>query len=205
MAVPRPLFIKPKALSILSEKKTLREQFAERRATAALAGDEAARRLALVFLGDGPEVRPNMVVAGYWPFRSEIDVRPLLDELRARGAVLALPVTSEVGGALVFREYQGGIPSARDAWDIPTPPETAPEIPPDIVIVPGLAFDGQGHRLGYGAGNYDRTLAGLRGVREIVAVGVGYEEQVAERLPVESHDAQLDWIITPRGVRRRPA
>ncbi len=189
----------------MNDKAALREKFTALRAAAALTGDEAARRLALAFLGEGPEVRPGMVVAGFWPIRTEIDVRPLLDALPSRGAVLALATTTAKARRLVFRQYMGGFPSARDVWDIPVPPEGAPELEPDIVLVPGLAFDAGGHRLGYGAGNYDRTLTALRASGQVIAVGVAYAEQVIERLPIEDHDAPLDWIITPEGVVRRPA
>lgn len=190
---------------MMSEKKSLRDKFSDIRAAASDDGDEAARRLARAFMAEGPEATSGTIVAGYWPIRTELDVRPLMDALPSRGVVLALPSATDKAGSLMFRQYQGGFPAARDAWDIPTPPDGATELTPDIVLVPGLAFDASGHRLGYGAGNYDRTLERLRGERQVIAVGVGFAEQVIEHLPVEAHDAPLDWIITPEGVVRRPA
>lgn len=189
---------------VVTDKAALRQSFAAAREDAAQSGDEAARRLALIFLGEGPEVRPGQVVAGYWPIRTEIDVRPLMDQLLARGITLALPSAKHRDGTLLFGSYEGGIPPARDVWGIPAPDMGADELVPDVVLVPGLGFDVAGHRLGYGAGNYDRALAGLRESGTVTAVGVGFDAQVVEKLPREDHDMVLDWVVTPGGVAKRP-
>jgi 5-formyltetrahydrofolate cyclo-ligase len=81
-------------------------------------------------------------------------------------------------------------------WDIPVPPETAPEVIPDVLLVPMLAFDRRGYRLGYGGGFYDRTLEKLRALKKVTAVGVAYHAQMADDVPVGPHDAPLDYVMT---------
>lgn len=88
------------------------------------------------------------------------------------------------------------------AWGIAEPLDDKPEVDPDVVLVPLLAFDARGHRLGYGGGFYDRTLNRLRKSKRIVAVGLAYDEQRVDEVPVESYDEKLDWVLTPSGPQK---
>jgi 5-formyltetrahydrofolate cyclo-ligase len=139
-------------------------------------------------------------VSGFYPYQAEINALPLLARLVSEGWQTALPVVMAKGAPLTFRAWAPGEPTGRGIWDIHVPLEAAPEIEPDILLVPMLAFDRRGYRLGYGGGFYDRTLAELRKLKPVVAIGVAYAEQEIAEVPVAGYDEPLDWILTERGV-----
>jgi 5-formyltetrahydrofolate cyclo-ligase len=125
-------------------------------AAAGAAAGPALAAIGLDFLGREPGV-----VSGFVPFADEIDVLPLMARLAGEGWRTALPVVVGRDKPLVFRAWAPGEPTSAGAWSIPVPPDSAPEVEPDVLLVPMLAFDGAGFRLGYGGGFYDRTLAAL--------------------------------------------
>jgi len=148
---------------------------------------------------------PGAIVAGYVPIRGEMDPMPLLEALAARGHALALPVTPppDADPILVFRLWNGN-PVTLEPGPFRTrqPPASAPTVVPDWLLVPLVGFDRSGARLGYGAGYYDRALAGSR----TTAVGLAFacQEVTGETapLPVEPHDIPLSAIATEREVIR---
>jgi 5-formyltetrahydrofolate cyclo-ligase len=160
-----------------------------------LAGETAAALFPLALLP------PGAVVAGYWPFRSEIDPRPLMRRLARLGAIPALPVTPAKGSdaPLSFRVWRPASPLARSAFGVHEPDAGADPVEPDLLLVPLLAFDDRGHRLGYGAGHYDRTLARLKTFKPIAAIGLAFAAQQVARLPDDPHDEVLDGVLTERG------
>ncbi|MFZ5674582.1 MAG: 5-formyltetrahydrofolate cyclo-ligase [Pseudomonadota bacterium] len=139
-------------------------------------------------------------LSGFYPYQAEINVLPLLARLVSEGWLTALPVVMAKGAPLTFRAWAPGEPTGRGIWDIHIPLETAPELQPDVLLVPMLAFDRRGYRLGYGGGFYDRTLAELRKLKPVTAIGVAYAEQEMTEVPVSDYDEPLDWILTERGV-----
>ncbi len=139
-------------------------------------------------------------LSGFYPYQAEINVLPLLARLASEGWQTALPVVMAKGAPLTFRAWAPGEPTGRGIWDIHIPLETAPELQPDVLLVPMLAFDRRGYRLGYGGGFYDRTLAELRKLKPVTAIGVAYAEQELAEVPVSEFDEPLDWILTERGV-----
>ena len=144
---------------------------------------------------------PGQVASAYWPYRTEIDSRPLMARLAAAGVRIALPVTPPKGSgeALSFRIWSEGDRLAPGHFPVHEPHPDAETVEPDLVLVPLLAFDPSGHRLGYGAGHYDRTLARLRALKRVTAVGLAFADQAVERLPAGPHDQRLDGILTERG------
>lgn len=142
------------------------------------------------------------VVAGYWPMRGEIDVLPLLGALSQRGQVTALPAVIGRKEPLVFRRWAPGEPLEEGLYGTRHPAASAAVVRPVCLLVPLLAFDRKGIRLGYGGGFYDRTLAALRAVGPVVAVGVAYAGQEVESLPAEPHDERLDWVVTEKEIIR---
>jgi 5-formyltetrahydrofolate cyclo-ligase len=130
--------------------------------------------------------------------RDEIDVRPLVGLVSSRSAICALPVMSGKADPLIFRRWRPGDELVDASFGVKEPLASAPPIAPDIVIVPLLGFDAAGNRLGYGGGYYDRTLASLRAAGRALAVGVGYDEQETDRIPVHAGDMPLDMILTDR-------
>jgi 5-formyltetrahydrofolate cyclo-ligase len=142
-------------------------------------------------------VVPGTIVSGFMPMKSEINPLPLMRRLADRGARLALPVVAGKGKPLIMRAFAFGDPLAAAVWGIREPQPDAPEVDPDILIVPLLAFDRAGHRVGYGAGYYDMTIAALRARKPIVAVGIAYAmQQLFAFVPNTPRDARLDLVLT---------
>jgi len=167
------------------------------------AGEEAARRLAdhgLDFLEPAPAY--NSVVSGFYAFGEELDAVPLMLRLMGGGHRLALPVMVGKGQPLIFRAWKPGDPMKEAAWGIKEPVDAAPEVSPDVLLVPLLAFDLSGYRVGYGGGFYDRTIAGLRAEKPIVTVGLALDELKVDRVPHDAFDQRLDWVLTPSGPIR---
>ncbi len=144
------------------------------------------------------DMPPAAAVSGFLPINGEIDVRPLLAALGARGHSVALPVVLARRQPLAFREWADGAPLEDGPFGTRHPGGDAATIAPDVLLVPLLAFDRSGGRLGYGGGYYDRTLAALRRTKPVLAVGVAYGEQEVPDVPCDSDDQPLDWVVTDR-------
>ena len=146
-----------------------------------------------------PLIPPRAVVGGFWPLEGEIDIRPLLHGLVAGGRDVLLPETPPRGQPLTFRRWQPStsLQSGRFGTQYPDGPEATP----DVLLVPLLAFDARCHRLGYGGGYYDRTIAGLPGIRTI---GCAFAAQQVDAVPVLPHDIPLDAVATEAGILFRP-
>ena len=145
-------------------------------------------------------IAPDTIVAGFMPMKSEINPLPLLRALTGAGARLALPVVAGPGKPLIMRAWAFGEPLMAGVWGIRQPEPAAPAVAPDILIVPLLAFDRAGHRVGYGAGYYDRTIAALRAVQPVLAIGLAFAAQEIAAVPATPHDAPLDLVLTEREV-----
>jgi 5-formyltetrahydrofolate cyclo-ligase len=148
---------------------------------------------------------PDQIIALYWPKGREFDTTPLIHELLKRGFTCALPVIQKDERALRFARWQEGQPLAEGPFKVmqPVADDSTLWVDPDIFVIPYLAFDRHGYRLGYGKGHYDATIQHYRQKKKIVTVGYGYGQQaVLFNLPVEPHDEKMDWIITPQRVMR---
>ena len=135
-----------------------------------------------------------------WPIKGEYDARHLIKTLRERGALTALPVVVAAKQPLVFRAWHPGVAMAAGPLDIPYP-ANSPEVVPETVLLPMNGWDNAGHRLGYGGGFFDRTLANFS--RKPAVIGVGYELARLETIHPQSWDVPVDWVVTERGVYRR--
>lgn len=193
-------------LSLAAQKAALRrivlarrDQFAENPAPAAAAAQTVAERVISESANPGnalANVLSAGVVAGYWPIRNELDPRPLMALLAARGVELALPVITASG--MVFRRWQPGqalVPVGHGTFG---PDAEQPVVDPAVLLVPLAAFDRRGNRLGYGKGNYDIAIARLSAAKKSpMTIGLAYDVQEIDALPHEPHDQPLDVIITP--------
>ena len=146
------------------------------------------------------DVQSGDKVAGYWPITNEADVKPLLATLHDHGCTCLLPVVIARDTALVFRQWQPGDVLTPSDLDIPEPGTDKATGQPEVLLVPLLAFDSQGNRLGYGGGFYDMTLTELRRESNITAIGIAYSRQEVDLIPNESFDQRLDWVITEAGA-----
>jgi 5-formyltetrahydrofolate cyclo-ligase len=145
-------------------------------------------------------VTPGTIVSGFMPLKSEINPVPLMRRLGEAGAQLALPAIAGRGRPLITRAYGFGDELARGQWGIREPKANAPEVTPDIVIVPLAAFDRSGHRIGYGAGYYDMTLRALRAKKTVTAIGIAFAAQEIANVPATPRDEPLDFVLTEREV-----
>ena len=181
------------------EKSALRGELLRRREAAQRASSGSRRSVVRPLLCAVRNTLADKTVAAYWPIK-KIDVRPVLNRLASCSAIAALPVMMGQMQPLSFRLWSptdtlSPLPSA-----FATDP-ASPEAVPDIVIVPLLGFDDAGNRIGYGY--YDRTLNSLRRGRDVEAVGVAYDEQEYEKIPVGAGDARLDMVLTDRRTTAR--
>jgi 5-formyltetrahydrofolate cyclo-ligase len=140
----------------------------------------------------------HQIISAFHSFGTEISTVELFGKLVRDGWTTALPVVVAKNTPLVFRQWAPGQPLVLGRWDIQVPPDTAAEVQPDVLLVPLLAFDREGYRLGYGGGFYDRTLAKLRSLKQVTAIGVAYAGQEVHSVLRDEHDQKLDWIITER-------
>ena len=163
---------------------------------------EAERRIAaeglLAALRRERPIGTPAVVSGFWPIREEIDIRPVMIDLFNEGCQLALPVVVGRGEPLLFRAWRPGDPLEAGVFGTLQPSARREVVEPEALLVPLLACDGEGWRLGYGGGFYDRTLALLRARRSVTAVGVGFDAQLVPEVPHGPGDQRLDWLLTDR-------
>lgn len=140
----------------------------------------------------------DLVISGYWPIKSELDLRPWMIRLAEKGARLALPVVETPKAPLVFRPWSPGAAMERGHWNIPVP-ATRETILPDIALAPLVGWDREGYRLGYGGGYFDRTLAAAK--RRPFAIGVGLQSAQLATIFPQPHDIRLDAIVTEAGLQ----
>jgi 5-formyltetrahydrofolate cyclo-ligase len=183
----------------VKSKGELRKEARVRRENLARAVPDFAQRIA-GFADDLP-IAAVAAVAGYFPKDSEADPRAMMRVLAERGHPLCLPAVV-AGGGLVFRAWCNGDPTASNAYGIEEPLADRPAVIPDVVFVPLLAFDSRGHRLGYGAGYYDRALETLSANRDLLVIGVAYAGQEIAFVPDAPHDHPLDMLVSEKGLRR---
>jgi 5-formyltetrahydrofolate cyclo-ligase len=171
----------------------------ERRRAAHLArGPAAAQALSANLLAELDLKGKN--IAGYWPLGDEIDCRPALEALANAGALVALPVVAGQGQVLIFRAWRPGDALEQGPFGTMHPNARSPVVCPQILLVPLIAFDLEGGRLGYGAGYYDRTIASFRAHGQVSAIGLAYDVQRVDAVPVDTHDQPLDGVITNSGA-----
>ena len=183
------------------KRKLRRDALARRDALDPLWRTEASLEMAEV-ANSVIRIEPGAIVSGFWPMRSEVDVRPLMFALRENGARLCLPAILDKT-TMVFRELIRGATLVDMGFGTAGPGEEAETLDPSIMLVPLAAFDARGHRIGYGAGYYDRAIELLtRNGHAPRLVGVAFDCQEVPEVPDEPHDVVIPEILTEGGLRR---
>jgi 5-formyltetrahydrofolate cyclo-ligase len=194
VAVPSALL-----MNVASEKKSLREAARSRRGALARACPDFAHRI--VAHADALQAFRGTMISGYIAMGNEADPAPLIARLRAQGCEISYPLVHR-GQPLTFRVPVEGEQWIKSAFGVLEPRPDWPLALPTLLLVPLLAFDKDGYRLGYGGGYYDRTLAHFRAEREIAAIGIAFAGQQMERVPRDARDEPLDGVVTEEGFRR---
>jgi 5-formyltetrahydrofolate cyclo-ligase len=186
-------------------KAELRQQAAIARKALVNADPEAPARLAAqsdIIMRMVQDERPAGVVAAYMPIRSELSPLRLVAALVAQGIVTAMPETPSPGHPLIFRRWAPGDDLVDGPYGTSQPSPAAPVMVPRVILAPMLAFDSACWRLGYGGGFYDRTLAGFRDAgQRVTAIGIAFDGQLVDKVPVGPFDMPLDAVLTPSGLR----
>ena len=181
----------------LTEKESLREVARESRRRARLQAPADAPTRAAKKFTEFIEVLPSCVVSGYWPIQGELDPLPLMQRLQEIGCMCALPVVVGPQKPLKFCSWRLGENLIGGPFGTKEPEPATPEVVPSILIVPLLAFDARGYRLGYGGGFYDRTLRMLRRRAQMcTAIGFAFSGQEVQEVPVTATDEPLDWVVS---------
>lgn len=185
-------------MTLDNAKRTLRSaMLAWRRGLDEEARRAAAQGLIATLRAEKPFEVPS-IVSGFWPIKDEIDIVPLMSELHAEGCTIALPVVQGRGQHLLFRVWQPGDELEAGVFGTLQPSARCETVEPDALLVPLLACDREGWRLGYGGGFYDRTIEELRKKRAVTAIGVGFDGQLVPEVPHGPDDQRLDWLLTDR-------
>jgi 5-formyltetrahydrofolate cyclo-ligase len=187
-------------MNLAQQKEILRREARTRRAGLKAAAPDAARAIAKNFISS-LTLYSNVVIAGYVAAHDEIDPAELIKALRWRGAVIALPRVTAKGEPLAFHRWDQKAAPVKGAYGLFEAAPDWPLIAPDVVLVPLLAFDAEGYRLGYGGGYYDRSLRTLREKGSVLAVGIAYDGQKIAHVPHNAMDEQLDWIVTEKSAQ----
>ena len=186
-------------------KADLRKQAAPRRTALMESDPDAPARLAAqasIIINIAQREATAGIVAAYMPILSELSPLPLVLALVAQGIVTAMPETPAPGCPLVFRRWTPGDDLVNGPYDTRQPSPAAPIVKPEVILAPMLAFDSDCWRLGYGGGFYDRTLAGLRAAgHNVTAIGIAFDGQLVDKVPVGPFDVALDAVLTPSGLR----
>ncbi len=181
----------------MQSKSSLRTEARARRL--GLAHPDFATRLATH--ADALGIPDNSLIGAYVALPGEADPRLLLNALAQRGCTFAFPRVAAKNAPLVFHHASPGREMTKGAFGIAEPTADWPMAHPRILLVPLLAFDASGHRLGYGGGFYDRTIAALRDTANVRTIGIAFAGQEVPELPHDEHDIPLDAVLTENGVR----
>jgi 5-formyltetrahydrofolate cyclo-ligase len=189
----------PDVTEVQAKKEHLRREATARRdalpvETRKVAAEEIAAR------GFPRPLSRGATVSGFLPLKSEINPLPLMHQLSVAGARLALPRIVGRGSPLSMRRWEFGAALHRGQWGIREPEADAPEVDPDVLLVPLLAFDRAGYRIGYGAGYYDLTIKRLRELKTVTAVGIAFAAQEVIEIPRTARDERLDLVLTEHEV-----
>lgn len=181
-------------------KNALRRQALSRRDALDDAYRIEASLMAAELGRDAISFDPGTIVSGFFPIRSEIDIRPLMFALREKGARLCLPAIIDKE-TILFRELIRGAEMIEMGFGTVGPGPEAEVLEPDILLMPLAAFDESGNRVGYGGGFYDRAIARLHELdQQPQLIGCAFDCQSADAIPAEAHDVPLDAIITESGL-----
>ncbi len=182
-------------------KASLRAEILQKRALISASDHTAFSRAVGASIIGLEAIIPAGPVGGFWPIRNEIDPRPALRLLSERGFLLGLPIMTPDG--LIFRSYRPDDALEVRKFGVSEPFDDKPEVNPATLLVPLAVFDRRCHRIGYGAGYYDRTISRLEKLGRLLTIGIAFSIQEIDQVPDEPHDRALDMIVTEREIITR--
>ena len=185
----------------METKDAIREMMKTRRAAVSEDDSKTVEHRIAARFSRIVKLPPRCAVALYWPINNEVGTIALAHELHKMGHLVVMPTIETPGRPLVFRRWTPLVSMIDCKHGTKAPPPDQPVLSPGLIIAPLLAFDSEGHRLGYGGGYYDRTVAALRAEgKNIGFLGLGYSFQGVPKLPAEAHDQAIDAIMSEKGV-----
>jgi len=187
--------------SIDQQKQLQRKEAKKRRAQAFQCQTNAGQKACDIWCSQ-VDLAPNQIISIYWPLGDELDPLPLLRQLHASGHAMVLPVMLGAGKPLVFKRWQPGDQLQDAGFGTKEPLDDQPQLDPDVILAPLLAFDQQGYRLGYGGGFYDRTLGQLRQHKQVKVFGLAFAEQEVDLVVRGEYDQALDGMVTPKALTK---
>jgi len=187
--------------SIDQQKKLQRKEAKQRRALAYQCQTNAGQKACDIWCSQ-VDLPPKQIISIYWPLGDELDPLPLLTQLHTLGHAMVLPVMLGAGKPLVFKRWQPGDQLQGAGFGTKEPLDDQPQLDPDVILAPLLAFDLQGYRLGYGGGFYDRTLGQLRQHKQVKVFGLAFAEQEVDLVVKGEYDQALDGVLTPAALTR---
>lgn len=182
-------------------KASLRAEILQKRALISTSDHTAFSRAVGSSIIGLTSIMPDGPISGFWPIRNEIDLRPTLRLLWNDGCLLALPIVTSDG--LIFRSYSPDDVLQVRKFGVSEPFDDKPEVNPVTLLVPLAVFDRRCHRIGYGAGYYDRTISRLEKMGRLLTIGIAFSIQEVDHVPDEPHDRALDMIVTEREIITR--
>ena len=189
----------------LPEKNTIRTHMLAQRAVMGAIEALGARNVIISRISEVVSGNAT-IVAGYRTIRGEVDINTIFQHVDFNYKKSCLPVVEAADKPLIFREWRSGEKLEKGPFGVEVPGIHAAVVIPDYVLVPLVAFDRAGHRLGYGAGYYDRTIRHLRvSQKNLQIIGVGYSMQEVETIPTDTYDERLDMIVTEKEIITIPA
>ena len=186
--------------SIVARKRRLRTEARKRRDEAAAKSDIGARLIDL--FEQHVSLPRDITISGYYPVGSEANILPLLNALQQKGLDLSLPVVDKSHSPLIFRRWDEATEMQEGACGILEPTPDAASVYPGLMLIPLLAFDRQGNRLGYGGGFYDLSIRSIREQQPVYALGIAFAAQEVTAVPCDKNATTLDGILTEKGVIR---
>jgi 5-formyltetrahydrofolate cyclo-ligase len=187
-------------LNLAEEKQALRKEMRAIRRDFHKASGERASFDLMELVSSSAALKNAEIISCFWPIQTEVNTVPLIHKLYKAGHQICLPIVVGNAQPLIFRQWTPETEMLEGAYKAMTPVESSPQLVPDLILSPLLAFDRNGYRLGYGGGFYDRSIEEIKTTKPLVTAGLAYSVQEVDNVPTEKTDQKLDFLITEKEI-----